>query len=74
MSPNEILVWSGLVVGLAFGVVGQTTGFCLNRAVKDYVESRNLLRARSFALATLVAIIGTQLLAWTELVDRRAHV
>jgi uncharacterized membrane protein YedE/YeeE len=69
MSPNEILVWSGLVVGLAFGVVGQTTGFCLNRAVKDYVESRNLLRARSFALATFVAIIGTQLLALTEFVD-----
>ena len=69
MSPNEILAWSGLVVGLAFGMVGQATGFCLNRAVKDYVESRNLLRARSFAFATLVAMIGTQLLALTEFVD-----
>ena len=39
MSPNEILAWSGLVIGLAFGAVGQATGFCLNRAVKDYVET-----------------------------------
>lgn len=69
MSPNEILVWSGLAIGAAFGAVGQTTGFCLNRAVKDYVESRNLLKARSFALAMLVAIVGTQLLAFTELID-----
>ncbi|MFM7012517.1 MAG: YeeE/YedE family protein [Betaproteobacteria bacterium] len=69
MSPNEILVWSGLAIGAAFGAVGQTTGFCLNRAVKDYVESRNLLKARSFALAMLVAIIGTQLLATAELID-----
>ena len=69
MSPNEILIWSGLAIGAAFGAVGQTTGFCLNRAVKDYVESRNLLKARSFALAMLVAIIGTQLLATAELID-----
>ncbi len=69
MSPNEILVWSGLAIGTAFGVVGQITGFCLNRAVKDYVESRNLLKARSFALAMLVAIIGTQLLVTAELID-----
>ncbi len=69
MSPNEILVWSGLAIGAAFGAVGQATGFCLNRAVKDYVESRNWLKARSFALAMLVAVIGTQLLVVTELID-----
>ena len=69
MSPNEILAWSGLAIGVAFGALGQSTGFCLNRAVKDYVESKNLLKARSFALAMLVAIVGTQLLAITELID-----
>jgi len=69
MSPNEILVWSGLVIGLAFGAVGQATGFCLNRAVKDYVESKNLLKARSFALALLVAIVGTQSLSSSELIN-----
>ena len=69
MSPNEILAWSGLAIGVAFGALGQSTGFCLNRAVKDYVESKNLLKARSFALAMLVAIVGAQLLAITELID-----
>lgn len=70
MSPNEILAWSGLAIGVAFGALGQSTGFCLNRAVKDYVESKNLLKARSFALAMLVAIVGAQLLAITGLIFR----
>jgi uncharacterized membrane protein YedE/YeeE len=35
MSPSEITVLGGLLIGLVYGVAAQVTGFCLNRALRD---------------------------------------
>lgn len=35
MSPSEITVIGGLLIGLVYGVAAQVTGFCLNRALRD---------------------------------------
>ena len=69
MNVQEILIWSGLAIGLAFGATGQYSGFCLNRAFKEYWQSGALHKAQSFVLALGVAIIGTQALAHFEMID-----
>jgi hypothetical protein len=35
MSPSEITVLGGLLIGLVYGAAVQVTGFCLNRALRD---------------------------------------
>jgi len=69
MNVQDILVWSGLAIGVAFGATGQFSGFCLNRALKEYWQSGALHKAQSFVLALSVAIIGTQTLAQFEVID-----
>lgn len=69
MNVQDILIGSGLVIGLIFGATGQLSGFCLNRALKEYWQSGALHKAQSFVLALAVAIIGTQALAQFELID-----
>jgi uncharacterized protein len=69
MNVQNILIGSGLVIGLIFGATGQFSGFCLNRALKDYWQSGALHKAQSFVLALCVAVIGTQSLAQFELID-----
>lgn len=69
MESREILLWSGLVIGLLFGLNGQWSGFCLNRALKEGWDSGAKQKAQSFALALVVSTLGAQLLASFEIVD-----
>ena len=69
MTTVERVLWCALAVGLAFGVVGQMTGFCLNRALRDYHVYRSDSKLRSFLLAMGVAVIGTQCASMLGLVD-----
>ncbi len=69
MNVQDILIGSGLAIGLIFGVTGQLSGFCLNRALKEYWQSGALHKAQSFVLALCVATIGTQALAQFEFID-----
>ena len=69
MDAREILLWSGLVVGLLFGINGQWSGFCLNRALKGGWESGARQKAQAFALALVVSVLGAQLLSAYEWVD-----
>ncbi len=69
MNVQDTLIWSGLVIGLIFGATGQLSGFCLNRALKEYWQSGALHKAQSFVLALCVAVIGTQALAQFEFID-----
>lgn len=69
MNVQDTLVWSGLIIGLLFGATGQLSGFCLNRALKEYWQSGALHKAQSFVLALAVAMIGTQGLAQFEWID-----
>ncbi|MDO9026123.1 YeeE/YedE family protein [Zwartia sp.] len=69
MDVNQILLWSGLVIGLIFGATGQWSGFCLNRSLKEYWQTGALQKAQSFVLALCVAVIGTQTLVQLEMID-----
>jgi len=69
MDTREILLWSGLTIGVLFGINGQWSGFCLNRALKEGWDSGAKQKAQSFALALVVSIIGAQTLSALEIVD-----
>jgi len=69
MDTREILLWSGLVIGLLFGINGQWSGFCLNRALKEGWNSGARQKAQSFALALVVSMLGAQTLSAFEIVD-----
>lgn len=69
MDSRELLLWSGLVVGLLFGANGQWSGFCLNRALKKGWSPGAKHKAQSFALALCVSILGAQTLEVVGLVS-----
>ena len=54
---HEVL-WAAFLVALAFGALGQRTGFCTMGAVSDVVAMDEWTRARQWALAAAVATIG----------------
>lgn len=65
----DISVASGFAIGLAFGVVGLLSGFCLLSGVRDWWTAGDGRKIRSYALALAVAIIGAQSLAGAGIVD-----
>jgi uncharacterized membrane protein YedE/YeeE len=69
LSPHIVASIAGLVIGIALGAVVQRTNFCAMGAVSDLVVFRNWDRLRAWFLAMAVAILGTQLLAWAEMID-----
>ena len=69
MDTVERVLWCALAVGMAFGVIGHMTGFCLNRALRDYHVYRSDSKLRSFLLAMGVAVLGTQCASILGLVD-----
>ncbi len=60
---------AGFIIGIALGAVVQRTNFCAMGAVSDLVVFRNWNRLRAWFLAMAVAIVGTQTLAWAEMID-----
>ncbi len=69
LSPHIVASIAGAVIGLGLGAVVQRTNFCAMGAVSDLVVFRNWNRLRAWFLAMAVAILGTQLLVWAELID-----
>ena len=65
MSHTELVAWSGLVIGLAFGATAQATGFCLMRGLANAWARGDTLKLRAFALAMAVALLGSQALVAT---------
>lgn len=69
MSHTELVLWTGLVIGLVFGAVGQATGFCLHRGLVQRWSARGGYKLQAFALALAVALVGTQVLAALNVID-----
>ena len=69
MSSAIILALSGFVIGVLFGAVVQRTNFCSMGAISDAVALGDRRRLRAWLLAIAVAIVGTQALLLTGLVD-----
>jgi uncharacterized membrane protein YedE/YeeE len=64
-----IPVSAGFAIGLAFGVVGLLSGFCLMSSLRDWLTADDGRKLRSYAVALAVAILGTQFVAGIGLVD-----
>jgi uncharacterized membrane protein YedE/YeeE len=69
LDPHIVTAIGGLFIGIVFGAAVQLTNFCSMGGISDYVLIGNGSRLRAWVLATAVAIVGTQLLAWQGLID-----
>ena len=72
MSHLQLVLWSGLLIGLIFGAAGQASRFCLQRGLVQRWSRSGGGQLQAFALALCIAILGTQALAaggWVELDD-----
>jgi uncharacterized membrane protein YedE/YeeE len=68
-SPANIAVYSGLLIGLAYGAVGLLSGFCLLSSLRGWWASGDSRLIRTYALALGTAIATAQLLAAGGVVD-----
>lgn len=68
-SANNIILYAGLSIGLAYGVVGLLSGFCLMSSLRGWWAEGDGRLIRTYALALGVAIATAQLLAATGTVD-----
>src|SRR6185369_3743401 len=68
-TPANIAVYSGLLIGLAYGAVGLLSGFCLLSSLRGWWASGDSRLIRTYALALGVAIAAAQLLAGAGVVD-----
>lgn len=59
----------GLVIGLVFGIVGRRSGFCLTRGLQRCFQAGDGGKLRTFALAVVTALVGSQLLASLGVID-----
>ncbi len=59
----------GLIIGLVFGAVVQRTNFCTMGSISDLVLMGDGRRFRAWMLAIAVAIIGTQILSFADVID-----
>src|SRR4029078_8348391 len=65
----NIIVLSGLVIGLVYGAVGLLSGFCMLSSLRGWWGEGGGRLVRTYALAIGVAVAATQLLAAAGLVD-----
>jgi uncharacterized protein len=65
----QYVLWGGLLIGLAFGAVGQMTRFCVRGAIADWVIFRGPTRAIAWFMAIAVGALCVQLLMATGLLD-----
>jgi uncharacterized membrane protein YedE/YeeE len=68
-TPANIAVYSGLLIGLAYGAVGLLSGFCLLSSLRGWWASGDSRLIRTYALALGVAIAAAQLLGASGVVD-----
>ena len=69
LSASQWVLWLALAIGVVYGIVGQVSGFCLNSALRQQLTANDGTKLRAFALAMLVAIIGSQTLDAAGVVD-----
>lgn len=65
---TTVVLW-GLGLGVILGFIASKTNFCTMGAVSDVVNMGSWGRMRAWFLAIAVAIIGTNLLAYSGLLD-----
>ena len=63
LDGGQIIVVSGLLIGLVYGSVGLLSGFCLLSGLRGWWADGDGRLVRTYALAIGVAIAAAQLLA-----------
>ncbi len=63
------VLWAAFALGVAFGAIAQRTHYCTMGAIADVFSMRDFSRARMWALAVGVAILGFNGMAALGLVD-----
>jgi uncharacterized membrane protein YedE/YeeE len=66
---GNIVVMTGLLIGLAYGAIGLLSGFCLLSGLRGWWGEGDGRLIRTYALALGVAIAATQLLAAGNVID-----
>lgn len=74
MSPLVLSLWAGLAIGAVFGVTVQRTGFCLNSAFRGALVTGDNRKLASFGLAMAIALLATQTLEASGLIDLRRSI
>jgi hypothetical protein len=69
LDGGNIIILSGLLIGLVYGSVGLLSGFCLLSGLRGWWADGDGRLIRTYALAIGVAVAATQLLAAAGLVD-----
>lgn len=69
LSPAEFAIYGGLLIGLAFGGLGQASGFCLMSSLRGWWVEGDSFKIRTFALAVAAALAGSQALSAAGLID-----
>lgn len=65
------VLWSAFFVSLLFGLIAQRTHFCTMGAISDVVNMGHWSRAKQWALAVGVAMIGFSVLVYVGWLDPR---
>ena len=68
-TPDFHLALGGILIGMIFGAIIFRTNFCAMGSISDMLTFGDYRRFRAWLLAIAVALIGTQLLAATGIVD-----
>ncbi len=67
-------LWAGFVIGIAFGIAVQRTGFCLNSAFRGVWIKSDGRKLAGFALAMAIALLATQSLEAFGVIDLRRSI
>jgi uncharacterized membrane protein YedE/YeeE len=65
----QLVILTGLAIGLIYGAVGLLSGFCLMSSMRGYVADGDGRLVRTYALAIAVAMAASQFLAGNGTVD-----
>lgn len=71
---DNIVLFAGFGIGLAYGAVGLVSGFCLLTSLRNWLTAGDGVRIRSYALAMATAMIGAQALAGFGLVELKQSI
>jgi uncharacterized membrane protein YedE/YeeE len=74
MSALALSLWAGFVIGIAFGVTVQRTGFCLNTAFRGLLVTGDKRKLSGFLLAMAIALLVTQVSEGVGLIDLRRSI
>ncbi|MCJ8340650.1 MAG: YeeE/YedE family protein [Pseudomonadales bacterium] len=66
---TELMLYSGLVIGLLFGALAQKSSFCFRMMIVDLAANRSSVAATMFFAALSLAIMGSQWIFYSNQIE-----